>query len=94
MLPTVPGAAPRLADMTMVLNGESLNIHDVLPRNTRIFDYTGMPALALPMGFDAGSMPLSLQVAGRPWDDGGVLAVGAAFQSATGFHRRVPGMEC
>jgi len=94
VLPTVPGAAPRLADMTMVLNGESLNIHDVLPRNTRIFDYTGMPALALPMGFDAGTMPLSLQVAGRPWDDEGVLAVGAAFQSATGFHRRVPGTEC
>ncbi|GER23565.1 amidase [Zafaria cholistanensis] len=94
VLPTVPAAAPRLADMTMLVNGEALNIHDVLPRNTRIFDYTGMPALALPMGFDAEAMPLSLQVAGRPWDDEGVLAVGAAFQSATGFHRRVPGTEC
>ena len=94
VLPTTLAAAPQLSDMTMSVNGTSTNIHDILPRNTRIFDYTGLPALALPMGFNSNGLPLSLQIAGRPWSDFDVLAVGEAFQSITAYHLQSPPEAC
>jgi aspartyl-tRNA(Asn)/glutamyl-tRNA(Gln) amidotransferase subunit A len=93
-LPTVLAGAPGLSDMTMNVNGTPVNIHDILPRNTRIFDYTGLPALAMPMGLNSAGLPLSLQIAGRPWTDYDVLAVGEAFQSTTGFHLQTPPEAC
>jgi aspartyl-tRNA(Asn)/glutamyl-tRNA(Gln) amidotransferase subunit A len=86
-----PGAAsPSLRDLTQSVNGTPLHFHRVTPRNMRIFDYTGMPALSLPAGFAQG-MPCAVQLAGRHWDDGLVLAVGSAFQRATRFHLASPG---
>jgi aspartyl-tRNA(Asn)/glutamyl-tRNA(Gln) amidotransferase subunit A len=94
VLPTTLAAAPQLSDMTMSVNGTAMNIHDILPRNTRIFDYTGLPALALPMGLNSNGLPLSLQIVGRPWSDFDVLGVGEAFQSTTAFHLQSPPEPC
>ena len=51
---------------------------------------TGHPALTLPMGFTNGGLSLSLQVAGRPFDESLVLRVGDAYQSTTDWHLRLP----
>jgi Asp-tRNA(Asn)/Glu-tRNA(Gln) amidotransferase A subunit family amidase len=42
----------------------------------------GYPALAVPMGFTAGGLPLFLQIAGRPFEESQVLKVGDAFQGS------------
>jgi aspartyl-tRNA(Asn)/glutamyl-tRNA(Gln) amidotransferase subunit A len=52
----------------------------------------GNPALALPMGFTADDLPLSLQVAGRPFEEALVIRCGDAFQAATDWHLRVPSL--
>jgi aspartyl-tRNA(Asn)/glutamyl-tRNA(Gln) amidotransferase subunit A len=62
----------------------------VLPRNTMIFDYTGLPALMLPSGAGRSGLPVAIQIVGKPYDDALCLSVGAAFQRATDFHRRMP----
>ena len=54
------------------------------------FNLTGLPALALPCGFSPAGLPLSLQLAGRPFDEATVLRAGQAFQEATDWHRRRP----
>lgn len=51
----------------------------------------GLPAVALPMGFDGG-LPTSLQLAGPAFADALVLRAGAAFQSVTAWHRETPPM--
>ena len=54
------------------------------------FNVTGLPTLALPCGFSSSGLPLSLQVSGRPFEEGTVLRVGHAYEQATAWHTRRP----
>jgi aspartyl-tRNA(Asn)/glutamyl-tRNA(Gln) amidotransferase subunit A len=58
--------------------------------NMAPFNMTGLPALALPCGVSSEGLPLSLQIAGRPFDEATVLRVGHAYEQATEWHRRRP----
>jgi aspartyl-tRNA(Asn)/glutamyl-tRNA(Gln) amidotransferase subunit A len=57
---------------------------------TRVFNLLEMCALALPDGFTAGGLPLSLQIACRPYDEATALRIGWAYQQATDWHERRP----
>jgi aspartyl-tRNA(Asn)/glutamyl-tRNA(Gln) amidotransferase subunit A len=54
------------------------------------FNLTGLPTLALPCGFSASGLPLSLQLAGRPFEEATVLRAGHAYEQATPWHTRHP----
>ncbi len=58
--------------------------------NMAPFNITGLPTLALPCGFASAGLPLSLQLAGRPFEEGMVLRVGHAYEQATPWHTRRP----
>ncbi|HWI73263.1 MAG TPA: amidase family protein, partial [Baekduia sp.] len=58
--------------------------------HTMYWDAVGNPALVVPMGFNAAGLPLSLQIAGRPFEEDVLVQVGDAFQRTTDWHRRVP----
>jgi aspartyl-tRNA(Asn)/glutamyl-tRNA(Gln) amidotransferase subunit A len=58
--------------------------------NMAPFNMTGLPALAVPCGFASSGLPLSLQLAGRPFDEATVLRAGHAYEQATEWHRRRP----
>ncbi|MCU1504666.1 MAG: Amidase [Ilumatobacteraceae bacterium] len=57
---------------------------------TSYWDAVGNPALVVPMGFTAAGLPLSLQIAGRPFEEASLLKVGDAYQSTTGWHLALP----
>ncbi|TDN42235.1 aspartyl/glutamyl-tRNA(Asn/Gln) amidotransferase subunit A [Curtobacterium flaccumfaciens] len=90
LTPGIGATAPRLDDLTMSVDGQRFNLHDVVPRNTRLFDYVGFPALMMPAGTAPDGLPVGLQLVARPWDDRLVLSAAAAFQAVTDHHRRVP----
>ena len=52
-------------------------------RNTQPFNYTGHPALALPVGKSLNGLPVSMQLVGRFFDDPLVLRVAYAYEHAT-----------
>jgi aspartyl-tRNA(Asn)/glutamyl-tRNA(Gln) amidotransferase subunit A len=58
--------------------------------NMAPFNMAGLPALALPCGFAPNGLPVSLQLAGRPFDEATVLRAGHAYEQATEWHRRRP----
>lgn len=60
-------------------------------RLTRWVNYLGVPGLVVPCGFDHQGLPIALQLVGRPFAEGAVLAAGHAFQRETDWHQRVPG---
>jgi aspartyl-tRNA(Asn)/glutamyl-tRNA(Gln) amidotransferase subunit A len=57
---------------------------------TTYWDGVGNPALAVPMGFTAGGLPLSLQIAAPAFGEAKALAVGEALQQRTDWHLRTP----
>lgn len=61
-----------------------------LPSYTGQWNFTGLPAVALPCGFAPNGLPLSAQVIGRPFADGTVLRVADAYQRVTDWHLRSP----
>ena len=61
-----------------------------IARNTRIFNYLGLPALNIPCGFSEGGLPIGAQLVGKPFGEARVLRAGHAFQEATDWHRRLP----
>jgi aspartyl-tRNA(Asn)/glutamyl-tRNA(Gln) amidotransferase subunit A len=81
--PTSPKPAPTFPAMWDTTLG--------FPRsNTPPFNLSGLPALALPDGFSSAGLPISLQLAGRPFDEATVLRAGHAYEQATDWHRRRP----
>jgi amidase len=52
-------------------------------RNTQPFNYTGHPALALPVGKSSAGLPVSMQLVGRFFDDPLLMRVAYAYQHAT-----------
>lgn len=62
------------------------------PVLNRPFSFTGFPSITVPCGFTGAGLPVGLQLAGRPFDEATVLRVAAAYEAATGWGRRVPGL--
>jgi aspartyl-tRNA(Asn)/glutamyl-tRNA(Gln) amidotransferase subunit A len=60
---------------------------------SRMFNMMEMCALSIPNGFTATGLPLSLQIACKPYDEAMALRIGWAYQQATDWlERRPPGV--
>jgi Asp-tRNA(Asn)/Glu-tRNA(Gln) amidotransferase A subunit family amidase len=89
VVPSVGCVAPRGSDMAVEINGETHRWNAVAARTTRIFNIVGIPAISVPIGFH-GDLPLGMQVAARPFDEGTCFRVTGAYQALTDYHRRLP----
>ena len=57
---------------------------------TRMLNLMEMCALSVPNGFTRNGLPLSLQIACKPYDEATALRIGWAYQNATDWHERHP----
>ncbi len=57
--------------------------------NCRMSAHSGLPALSLPVGFTEEGLPVGMELLGGWLDDARLVAIGYAFEQATG-HRREP----
>jgi aspartyl-tRNA(Asn)/glutamyl-tRNA(Gln) amidotransferase subunit A len=73
--PTTPGAAFGLGEK--VDDPLAMYLSDIF---TTPANLTGVPAVAVPSGFDERGLPLSLQIMGRPFDEATVFRAARAFE--------------
>jgi aspartyl-tRNA(Asn)/glutamyl-tRNA(Gln) amidotransferase subunit A len=59
-------------------------------RNTMPFNLYGLPAVSIPCGFSRSGLPIGLQISGPPGGEARVLALAAAWERHTNWHRRPP----
>jgi aspartyl-tRNA(Asn)/glutamyl-tRNA(Gln) amidotransferase subunit A len=91
--PTLPFTATAVGAMTVVIeDGVEEDMLSAIMQFTGVPSLTGLPSLALPCGFDADGLPIGMQVIGKPFGEAALFGFGAAFQSATGFHRQKPAL--
>jgi Asp-tRNA(Asn)/Glu-tRNA(Gln) amidotransferase A subunit family amidase len=55
---------------------------------TQWFNLLANPAAVVPVGRSPEGLPIGVQVVGRPWEEGAVLAVAAKIEAACGGYRR------
>jgi len=81
--PVAPTTAFRLGEKTA--DPLTMYLSDIFTISVNL---AGLPALALPCGFDCAGLPIGLQVIGRPFDEATVLRIGRAYEQATAWHRK------
>lgn len=86
--PTAGVPAQPLAPDPEITGRENVNRTPYLL--TTVPSLANIPALAVPCGFSDEGLPLSLQLAGRPFDEATVLRAGHAYEQATQWHTRRP----
>jgi aspartyl-tRNA(Asn)/glutamyl-tRNA(Gln) amidotransferase subunit A len=90
LLPVMPIATPGVEEVdTGSANFNPRTLY-ALSRFTRFVNYLGLPALAVPAGFDNRGLPVGLQIIGRPGSDALLLEIGVALQARTSWHGRIP----
>ena len=57
---------------------------------TGAFNLASTPAIAVPCGFTSETLPISLQIAGQPFDEATVMKVAHSYEQATTWHTRRP----
>ena len=77
------GAAPRF-DRFSVLNAW------IKPNIYNVFNVTGGPCISVCVGFTRDGLPLSMQLAGCPFDDQTVLRAAHAYEHATAWRQSRP----
>ena len=91
-LPLLTQPVPTMAAVEADLaGGPDLSFN--LAHNTRLFDYLGLPALAIPCGLDDNGLPVAFQLAGPPFAEARLLSAGHVFQTATDHHRQWPDLD-
>ena len=57
---------------------------------TAPFNVTGLPAISVPCGFTEDGLPIGMQIAGKPFDEPGVIQAAYTYQQYAGWHEVKP----
>jgi aspartyl-tRNA(Asn)/glutamyl-tRNA(Gln) amidotransferase subunit A len=85
-----PIAAPPIGADEIEIIGEKETVRSALVRMNRPANFTGHPAISIPCGFTRDGLPVGMQLIGPRWAEARLLAIAAAYESATNWHTRRP----
>lgn len=88
--PTLPVLPPFIGQKEISWGRTREDIRAALLRMTRPGNLTGLPAISLPCGFTADSLPVGLQLLGRHYGEAALLRVAYAYEQAAPWHRMFP----
>ena len=84
--PTTPSAAFKMGEKEDPL---SMYLNDVF---TIPVNLAGLPGLSVPAGFTKAGLPVGLQIIGKAFDEATLLRTAKAYEAATRWHERKPGL--
>ena len=91
VLPTSPVVAPKIIDAPGIKSQADANSRMSGVRSwTGAFNLANVPAISVPCGFTSANLPISLQIAGRPFEDATIMNVAHAYERSTAWHTRRP----
>jgi aspartyl-tRNA(Asn)/glutamyl-tRNA(Gln) amidotransferase subunit A len=81
IVPTTGISAPLLDQNNVDINGQRLEVYQILSRLTTVFDVTGMPVLNIPAGLVENKLPVGVQVVGRAFEEGSILSIAHIYEN-------------
>lgn len=79
--PSLPCISPRIEDWKSSINGKEIDYNSPI---TKPFltphNFTGSPALVVPIGLSSDGLPMSMQIVGDMWKEGTVLRFGYTLE--------------
>lgn len=88
--PTTPITATPIGSTNLEVKGKNKIVRTLLPIFTRLYNVTGLPAISVPCGFSGKGLPIGLQIAGRPFEEGLILKAAYRYEHRTKWYRRHP----
>ena len=88
--PVWPMAVPSLAESDVAANPGFMEYLTRGGSCVRPFNYTGLPAMSVPVGRTSNGLPTAMQLVGRPFDEALLLRAAAAYERETGCTREAP----
>lgn len=85
LFPTSPGTAPKLGEN--LSDPLKMYLSDIYTVSANL---VGLPAIAVPCGFDSDGMPIGAQIVSAPLKDNIVLNTAYTYQTVTDFHKKSP----
>ena len=73
--PVWPFALPTIADSDVGAKPEAAALMQHIGHNTRPVNFLGLPAIVVPIGFDKNGLPVSMQLVGKPYSEGVLIAL-------------------
>ena len=93
MTPVWPFLLPTISDSDVGANPEAAPLMQRIGHNTRPFNFLGLPAVVLPVGLDKNSLPLSVQLVGKPFSEALLLQAATALERHYAFWDNRPGLK-
>ncbi len=90
LAPATPIAAPPMGADEVTIDGQTETVRSALVRMNRPANFTRHPAISIPCGFTRDGLPVGMQLIGPHWSEARLLAIAAAYESATEWHTRRP----
>lgn len=90
LTPGLPIVAPELQQDSVAIEGKRETVRSALTRLMRPYNLAGVPAIVVPCGFSSSGLPVALQIAGRPFEEGTILAVAQAYEKYNPWLERRP----
>jgi aspartyl-tRNA(Asn)/glutamyl-tRNA(Gln) amidotransferase subunit A len=88
--PSTPAPAPLLAAGAYVPGDAPWGTEPGPFQLQRLFSLTGFPVVSAPLGLGTQGLPLGVQIAARPWQEGLILGAAAAVMDGVPHARRAP----
>lgn len=92
-IPAIPVPVPTIESTTRGNPADVARVIGVIGHCTRGINYLGLPAVAVPAGFDTQGLPVAFQLVGRPFSEAKLLRMADAYQRSTEWHRRSPDLS-
>ncbi len=80
LTPATAICASKITDETVLIEGQKVSVGAAVTRYSRIYNFTGQPALVLPCGLSRQGLPLAMQLVGRVWEEALVLKAAHLYQ--------------
>jgi aspartyl-tRNA(Asn)/glutamyl-tRNA(Gln) amidotransferase subunit A len=90
LVPALSFPLPTIRETDATGDPRSIEIMLRLARNTRPFNYLGLPALSIPCGFTGNGLPVGFQLVGRPFSEAALFRIGRAYERETGCTDKAP----